>query len=88
MRTDHTYVPGPSWSTGSKNSLLSTVPVHAITVRPVEHPGFIPGRVGAIGRPGDDRIGTLGEVHPEVLENYGLKHPVALFELSLARLLA
>ncbi len=59
----------------------------SITVRPIEHPGFIPGRVGAIGRAGDDWIGTLGEVHPEVLENYGLKHPVALFELSLARLL-
>lgn len=56
-------------------------------VRPTEHPGFIPGRVaalhGADGRP----LGVMGEVHPEVLEAYGLKHPVVAFELSLEQLL-
>jgi phenylalanyl-tRNA synthetase beta chain len=35
-----------------------------------------------------ERIGTMGEVHPEVLENYGLKHPVSVLELSLERLLS
>jgi phenylalanyl-tRNA synthetase beta subunit len=30
----------------------------------------------------------MGEVHPEVLENYGLRHPAAVLELSLASLLA
>jgi phenylalanyl-tRNA synthetase beta subunit len=29
----------------------------------------------------------MGEVHPEVLEAYGLKHPVAVLEMSLAALL-
>jgi len=28
----------------------------------------------------------MGEVHPEVLEAYGLKHPVSVLELSLAKL--
>ena len=30
-------------------------------------------------------IGVLGEVHPEVLTNFGLTYPVALAELTLAR---
>jgi phenylalanyl-tRNA synthetase beta subunit len=30
----------------------------------------------------------MGELHPEVLENYGLRHPVAVLELSLEKLLA
>jgi phenylalanyl-tRNA synthetase beta subunit len=29
--------------------------------------------------------GLLGEVHPEVLTNFGLTYPVALAELSLER---
>jgi phenylalanyl-tRNA synthetase beta chain len=57
-------------------------------VKPTEHASFIPGRVAALfddqGRP----IGVMGEVHPEVLENYGLRHPVAVLELSLAKLVS
>lgn len=33
-----------------------------------------------------EQIGVMGEVHPEVLEAYGLKHPVSVLELSLAKL--
>ena len=50
----------------------------------VEHPTFVPGRAASVsvgGRP----IGILGEVHPEVLTNFGLTYPVALAELTLAR---
>ncbi|MEW6252506.1 MAG: hypothetical protein AB1716_17860 [Planctomycetota bacterium] len=60
----------------------------AVEVRPVEHPGFIPGRAAALHGPDGAWIGTMGEVHPEVLENYGLKHPVAALEVSLGRLAA
>lgn len=56
-------------------------------VRPVEHPGFIAGRVAALHDGQERWVGTLGEVHPEVLENYGLKHAVAVLELSLSQLL-
>ena len=58
-----------------------------LTVTPTEHPSFISGRVGAL-RAGDERIGVIGELHPQVLENYGLKHPVSVMELSLEKLLA
>jgi len=60
----------------------------ACTVQPYEHPSFIAGRVGRLvdarGRP----VGVLGELHPEVLEHYGLRHPASVFELSLECLLA
>ncbi len=52
------------------------------------HPGFLPGRVAALHGPGGAPLGLLGEVHPAVLEHYGLRHPVAVLELNLERLLA
>ena len=58
----------------------------ACTVRPTEHASYIPARVAALFNAADERIGTMGEVYPEVLENYGLKHPVSVLELSLQRL--
>ncbi|WP_456366304.1 phenylalanine--tRNA ligase subunit beta [Thermococcus sp.] len=48
----------------------------------VEHPSFIPGRVGKIVVRGK-AIGIIGEVHPTVLGNWGLEMPVATFELFL-----
>jgi phenylalanyl-tRNA synthetase beta chain len=50
----------------------------------IDHSTFVPGRAACVkidGRP----IGILGEVHPEVLANFGLTHPVALAELTLQR---
>jgi len=58
-----------------------------LTVTPTEHPSFIPGRVAALHAAGS-AIGVMGELHPQVLENYGLKHPVSVMELSLEKLLA
>jgi phenylalanyl-tRNA synthetase beta chain len=60
--------------------------------KPTEHASFIPGRAAALfctdekGIP-IEQVGVMGEVHPEVLENYGLKHPVSVLELSLEKLL-
>ena len=47
-----------------------------------EHPSFIPGRVGKIILEGEV-IGIIGEIHPEVLEKWGVEMPVAAFELFL-----
>lgn len=59
-----------------------------LTLSEEEIPGFIPGRcarvmVGA-GEPGVARrvIGLIGEVHPRVLEAFGLEQPTALFEVE------
>jgi len=47
-----------------------------------EDPRFVPGRTGAIAVAGR-RIGVIGEVHPEVLERWGIQMPCAAVELEL-----
>ncbi len=51
----------------------------------VEHPSFIPGRVGRIIVNGKT-IGVIGEIHPAVLEKWGIEIPVAGFEMFLTPL--
>jgi phenylalanyl-tRNA synthetase beta chain len=46
------------------------------------HPTFIPGRAAAIEIDGD-RVGCVGEIHPEVLIEHDLELPVAAFEFAL-----
>lgn len=45
-----------------------------------EDPTYVSGRVADL-----DHRGHFGEVHPAVLEGFGLSHPVSAFELRLAR---
>lgn len=49
---------------------------------PVEDPRFIPGRVAEI-RVANKRVGIMGEMHPRVLENWGIQMPCAAAELFL-----
>lgn len=49
------------------------------------HPSFIEGRVAEV-RVEDERLGFIGEVHPEVLENWGLEVPVSVLEMNLSTL--
>ncbi|KAF5065952.1 Phenylalanine--tRNA ligase beta subunit [anaerobic digester metagenome] len=51
-----------------------------------DDPAFIDGRRGALVVNGAT-LGVFGEVHPEVLEAFGLDHPVAAVEVDLSRLL-
>jgi phenylalanyl-tRNA synthetase beta chain len=48
----------------------------------VEDPRFVPGRTGAI-MVGGRQIGIIGELHPEVLERWGIQMPCAAVELEL-----
>ncbi|MEM0482054.1 MAG: phenylalanine--tRNA ligase subunit beta [Nitrososphaerota archaeon] len=50
-----------------------------------DYPFFIPGRGAAIVRGGVE-IGFIGEIHPAVLENFGLYMPVAGCEVNLSLL--
>ncbi len=50
----------------------------------IEHPTFVAGRAARFAIAGKT-VGILGEVHPEVLSNFGLTYPVALAELTLQR---
>ena len=47
-----------------------------------EHPSFLEGRTAKVMIDGERR-GFLGEVHPEVITNFELEHPVVAFEFSL-----
>ena len=50
-----------------------------------DEPTFHPGRNAEILL-GDQRVGILGEAHPEVLDNYELPYKAYLFELDLEKL--
>jgi phenylalanyl-tRNA synthetase beta chain len=50
-----------------------------------ERPSFIPGRTGKVLVNGKE-IAYIGEVHPKVLENFGIEQPVCAFELNLSEL--
>ena len=58
----------------------------AYTAVESDDPAFIDGRRGALVVNGAT-LGVFGEVHPEVLEMFGLDHPVAAVEVDLSRLL-
>lgn len=55
---------------------------------PGGHPSFLPGRAAWIWVPGSERCGLIGEIHPEVLERWKARAPVAAFELRLEPLRA
>ncbi len=54
-------------------------------VKATTHPSFIPGRVGRVSVKGKN-VAYIGEVNPEVLENFELENPVSCFELNLSDL--
>lgn len=47
-----------------------------------EDPAFIEGRRAALIVE-DKNIGVFGEIHPEVIVNFGLEHPIVAFEIKL-----
>jgi phenylalanyl-tRNA synthetase beta chain len=44
--------------------------------------GFIPGRCGRVNI-GREKVGYFGEVHPEILEAFGIDYPVIIAELDV-----
>lgn len=51
-------------------------------VRGIDHPSYLPGRVGEIVRDGD-AFGLIGELHPLVLDAWNLAVPISVFEVDL-----
>ncbi|MBS3142100.1 phenylalanine--tRNA ligase subunit beta [Candidatus Woesearchaeota archaeon] len=66
------------------DALLSSLGF-AYEIEAYEYGSLIPGRSGLIWVNGKC-IGFLGEIHPAVLEEFGLEFPVAVFELNLTEL--
>jgi phenylalanyl-tRNA synthetase beta chain len=51
-------------------------------IKPMDHPSFLSGRAAEF-IVGGRRLGMVGELHPEVIINFELEHPVAAFEFDL-----
>jgi phenylalanyl-tRNA synthetase beta chain len=55
-------------------------------IREAKHPSFLEGRTAAIIIKGK-KLGILGEIHPQVLNNFELENPVAAFEMNIEKIL-
>ncbi len=62
-------------------SLLQNMNLKKWEIKPTRNPSFIDGRV-AVVLVRRKTIGVLGEVHPEVLNNFELENPTSAFELD------
>ncbi len=64
------------------DALIREMGLGNATYEAIEHPSFINGRVAkvTVGK----SVGVIGEVHPQILENFHLEYPVCLVDFSLA----
>jgi phenylalanyl-tRNA synthetase beta chain len=62
------------------NAFSEALPLE-LTIAERSHPSFIRGRCASVILSGRE-IGLLGEIHPNTLQNFGLKMPVAALETS------
>jgi len=63
-------------------ALLANFGLRNWQIKEAKHPTFLEGRTAAVYI-NDRRLGILGEVHPEVLNNFELENPTAAFEIDL-----
>ncbi|MDH5532073.1 MAG: phenylalanine--tRNA ligase subunit beta [Candidatus Bathyarchaeota archaeon] len=63
-------------------ALLANLGVKRWDVKATRHPSFLQGRVAAIYVK-RRKVGVLGEIHPEVINNFELENPVGAFEIDL-----
>jgi phenylalanyl-tRNA synthetase beta chain len=55
------------------------------SLKATENPSFIPGRCAEVIF-NKKSIGIIGEIHPQVLENFGMENPAAVFEIEVEEL--
>jgi phenylalanyl-tRNA synthetase beta chain len=63
-------------------ALLANLGLKKWQIKASVHPSFIEGRAASV-TVGKKHVGTLGEVHPQVLANFELENPVAAFEIDV-----
>ncbi len=68
-------------------ALLTNLGLKKWQIREIKNPSYLEGRVASIHF-GKEQIGVLGEVHPQVLNNFELENPVASFEIDIEPLVA
>ena len=67
-------------------ALLANLGLKDWKIKETRHPSFLQGRVAAIYVKGR-KIGVVGEIHPEVLNNFELENPTSAFEINLQRII-
>ncbi|MEM3730461.1 MAG: phenylalanine--tRNA ligase subunit beta [Candidatus Bathyarchaeia archaeon] len=68
-------------------ALLSNMNLKNWQIKRAKHPSFLEGRTAAI-HVNKKQAGVLGEIHPQVLNNFELENPTAAFEIDLELLIA
>ncbi|MDL2215910.1 phenylalanine--tRNA ligase subunit beta [Ruminococcaceae bacterium OttesenSCG-928-N02] len=84
------YGPGCDYRTlkGIAEAVLKTAGIADATfVRAENEPSYHPGRTAHIML-GDEKLGTIGEIHPQVLTNYDIRTRVCALELDMKLLYA
>lgn len=69
-------------------SILETLMLNLgfnFSLKATSNPSFLEGRVGSV-LVNENDVGTIGEVHPQVIDNWKLEHPVTAIELDLTGL--
>lgn len=67
-------------------SLLMNLGLKNWTVKETNHPSFLAGRAAAVSFKGTE-LGVVGEIHPEVLNNFELENPTGAFEIDLQKII-
>ena len=67
-------------------SLLTNLGFTEWSVEETNHPSFLQGRVAKISL-GETDLGVVGEIHPEVLNNFELENPTGAFEIDLQKII-
>jgi len=67
-------------------SLLTNLGFTEWTVKETNHPTFLEGRVATISI-GEIKLGVVGEIHPEVLNNFELENPTGTFEIDFQKII-
>jgi len=67
-------------------ALLMNLGLKNWTVKETNHPSFLAGRAAAVSFKGTE-LGVVGEIHPEVLNNFELENPTGAFEIDLQKII-
>jgi len=67
-------------------ALLANMGLKKWQFKEAKHPSFLEGRTATIQVKGR-QLGVIGEIHPEILNNFELENPTAAFEIDLEPLI-
>lgn len=70
---------------GILENILAQLGIEYVSYQPAVQPAYHPGRTAVIQADGLE-LGVIGEVHPSVTQNFGIKPRVCSFELDVDRL--